>query len=71
MNCTVLPDLRAREQPLFGFRYCKDTESAVILLGLLLTRLIHSRLSASPSTLQLVFNWKVFSALAESAEEAT
>lgn len=32
----VLPDLRAREQLLVGFRYHKDTVSAVILMEFLL-----------------------------------
>lgn len=68
MSCVVLPDLRDREQPLLG---CKDTVSAGIVLGLLLTRLIHTRLSASPSTLQAASNRKVFSALPLSAEAAT
>lgn len=63
MSCVMLPDLRGREQPLLCFRCCKDTASAVIVLGLPLTKLIHTRLSASPSTLQAASNRKVFSAL--------
>lgn len=53
MSCVVLPDLRDREQPLLG---CKDT-------ALSLTKLIHTRLAASPSTLRAASNRKVFSAL--------
>lgn len=63
MSCVMLPDLRGKEQPLLCFRCCKDTASAVIVLGLPLTKLIHTRLSASPSTLQAASNRKVFSAL--------